>query len=112
MCTHTDEVATSGPHKVKEYTPTFTQILSYKQVKDSGSDLIEKQYVFDLLIQIGEPCTRREIQEISGLPINYMTRVLKDLEIQELIKVAKLDTCRYTKRKVQFYSPINSVGDE
>jgi len=91
--------------EVKQINATLTQILSYKEFKNSGKSVNENQFVLALINFINQPTSRRHIQELSGLPINHLTRVFYDLENEGLIYVAKIDKCRYTGRKVNHYSP-------
>ena len=91
--------------EVKKIKATLTQILSYKEYKNSGNCANENQFVLALLNYIDQPTSRRHIQELSGLPINHLTRVFYDLENDGSIYVSKLDKCRYTGRKVNHYSP-------
>lgn len=91
--------------EVKQINATLTQILSYKEYRDSGNCVNENQFVLTLLKYLNQPTTRRHIQELSGLPINHLTRVFYDLENSGKIQVAKVDVCQYTGRRVQHYSP-------
>ena len=90
--------------EVKKINASLTQILSYKEFKQSDNCVNENQFVLALLNYINKPTSRRHIQELSGLPINHLTRVFYDLENEGLIHVAKIDRCRYTCRKVNHYS--------
>lgn len=91
--------------KVKKIKATLTQIISYAEFKKRGNSANEKQFVLALLNLINKPSSRRHIQELSGLPINHLTRVMYDLGKDGSIYVSKIDYCRYSGRLVQHYSP-------
>ena len=105
MITTSQEFKPVKQREVKKIKATITQILSYKEYRNSGNCANENQFVLGLLNYIDQPTSRRHIQELSGLPINHLTRVFYDLENEGLIYIAKIDKCRYTGRKVNHYLP-------
>ena len=98
--------------EVKKINATITQIISFAEFKDSEKSINENQFVLALLRFLDRPTTRRHIQQLSGLPINHLTRVFYDLVTEGSIIVCKHDKCNYTNRTVQFYSVVKTEVHE
>lgn len=86
---------------------TLTQVLSWEIVKQGGTRIFQKDYVYALLSIKETPLTRRQIRQLSGLEIAALCRCLRDLQDENLIEVAKIDKCPVTKRMVQYYQCIS-----
>jgi Trp operon repressor len=98
--------------KAKKINATLTQIISYAQFKESNKAVLEKQYVLEVFKLLNKECSRRQIQELTGLPINHVTRILYDLEIDQCIYVSKTAKCQYTSRTVNHYSLFKDADHE
>jgi len=98
--------------EVKKINATLTQIISYAQYKESNKAGLEKQYVLQVLQIHDQAFSRRQIQELTGLPINHLTRLFYDLENEGYIYVSKTDKCQYTGHRVNFYSLFKEIDHE
>lgn len=82
----------------------ITSILSYRQLKLTGLDLKESEYILNFLRRGKIPHNSREIAIKTGIERTNVTRTLYDLIESNKIKVEKLAKCSITKRTVKYYT--------
>jgi len=87
----------------KKINATDTQRASYAQIKDSPTALTESKKVKSFLTKSDEAHSRRQMQEVLGLKINHMTRVINDFKRDDTIQVVFKKKCEYTGVRVEFY---------
>ncbi len=90
-------------HEDRKHRTTYTQKVSFAQFKASGKGETEKEKVLALLRQ-QPPLTSRQIAGILGVERTNITRTLRDLIDEGKARVAMLDKCPTTGKKVQHYS--------
>lgn len=98
--------------EVKHINATATQIQSYHIYKAQGKDVNERKFILSVLQSLGVPCSRRYIQELTGLPINHLTRIFYDLKNRGLVTASNTDICQFTGRRVIHYSATKREGNE
>lgn len=81
----------------------ITSILSYRQLKLSGLDINEADYVLNFLRRGKTSQTSREISIKTRIERTNVTRVLFDLIEGNKIKVEKLAKCKITGKTVKHY---------
>ncbi len=88
---------------------TLTQKLSWAQVKSSGLDIKQQDYVLSYLQNLSEAVCARDIEVMTGMRISSLTRVLNNLKSQNKIKVDKLGKSKHSGKPVEYYKVVNSL---
>ena len=92
----------------------YTQRRSFAEAIHSGQVAKEMQIVYKALQQ-HQPCTRRELHQVTKLEISSLCRCLYDLQKPKppknpVIEVAFKANCKTTGKLVQYYKIIEEGG--
>lgn len=90
----------------KKHRTAYTSRISFKELNESGQRVKEWQKVLELLSSC-TPLTSRQIAYMLEVERTNITRTLRDLLDEGQIKVAYLDKCKTTGKKVQYYTAKN-----
>lgn len=89
----------------KKIKATKTQVESFRQIKPFREN--ERSRVLRIMKGLDHDICRQEIVILSGLPINHVTRVTRDLLDYGLIRVARLDRSPLTGRLVELLTVVD-----
>lgn len=84
----------------KEYP--LTQLISYDLLKYSDKPVDDRVKVLAAIRKFGAQSSR-SLVKLTGLERSNITRLLHDLEDENIVHVSKIDRCPITNRKVQHY---------
>jgi DNA-binding MarR family transcriptional regulator len=89
----------------KRHNTAITQREAYKAINQSGQRVTEKEIVFNA-IREHQPLTSRQLSRKIGIERTNITRSIEDLEEETppKIKVAKIEKCPITGKRVKWYS--------
>lgn len=82
----------------KKIKATKTQVESFRQIKPFREN--ERSQVLRVMKGLEHDVCRQEIVILSGLPINHVTRVIRDLLDAGTIRVTRLGRSPLTRRLV------------
>lgn len=88
----------------KKIRATITQGKSFEEIQPMREN--EKKRVLRLLEGLDYPVSRQEVVCLSGLPINHVTRVVRDLLDEGLIRVCKRDYSRFSGKLVELLAVV------
>ena len=89
----------------KKIKATKTRVESFRKVKPFREN--ERSRVLRAMRGVDHEVCRQELTILTGLPINHVTRVARDLLDARLIRVARLDRNPLTGRWVEMLAIID-----
>lgn len=86
----------------------LTSVLSWTQLQFSGKTVHEKLQVIGLLKTFPE-MTSRQIAEKTSIERTSVTRCLRQLEDDSIVKVSQIKSCPTTGKMVRWYALMSNV---
>lgn len=83
---------------------------SFEEHNESGKRLTQKEKAFQFLLKNDIAVTSRSLSELINIERTNATRILKDLEIENRIYVAHIARCPKTKKNVNHYRIVPTIG--
>jgi hypothetical protein len=88
---------------IKKTNVADTSKKAYREIKAEGLIKTEKALVVALMEKIVLPVTSRQLMRITRKERGNITRILYDLQEQNIVAISHTDKCPVTGKTVRFY---------